>query len=179
MGLPRRDGIDARAGRLWRVDVLDAELRIVGGRASLLFDDIQRGKIQQQLADLAGVGRIAALADGPAGRALLQRGFRVIALRQLHFGDGVDALFETRQNEIARGRRALQMPLRGEPDRQHDDQEAGDEQDDDAAGSHGATCPEDWVERRRRRATAMSSAAIANAIGTRITLMTFTSVPRR
>ena len=124
-----RDHGDPGAGGFRRGRVLDPELRVVGRIAGLLLDDVERAEIQQELADLARIGRVVALADHPVRRRLSSGscGSRSPLVRRISVT--VERVLESRQHEIARLRGTLEVPLRGQPDRKGNDDDSCPEQE--------------------------------------------------
>src|SRR6185437_11757677 len=177
-GLARGDDVDAHTRGLRLRHILDAKHRVIAREARLTLYRVQRTEIEQELAQLAGVGGVAAFPDDPIGCMPLESRLRLVGLGDADLCDGVDGAFEARKHRSACDRVLAALAAAGHPGGERNDGDADGKEERDAACGHGSLpLSFGMAAGRRRRRAAMRSAASAKNAGITMMSMTLSSVP--
>src|SRR6185437_15721456 len=98
-----------------------SEHRIVARDVRLALHGFERSEVEEELAQLAGVGGVAALADEPIARATAQSRLRVARLGDADLGHLVERALEAGEDQGARDRGLIAAAAARDPGGERDD----------------------------------------------------------
>src|SRR5579883_964373 len=177
-GLARGDDVDASAGGFGGSHILDAQHRVIAGDARLRLHGLERSEVEEELAELAGIGGVAPLGHDPVGGLAIEARLGLVRLADADLRDVVDRAFEPRKDGGAGDRVLAGLAAGRHPRGEREDDDTDGEKNADAACSHESLpfLPGTAAGRRRRKA-ATRSAASAKAPGMAMMSMNLSSVP--